>query len=368
MFNLLENIIEENAKAYYTTGNQTLSDMEFDAVVEKLKKEKPDSVFLKTGWGYKPDAENKIKHLYSHVGSLKKIKYTDTDVNDKEFQGESIFCISPKLDGLSVVLYYNMGCFYRALTRGDGDFGIDITEKVKHIIDFDKILDINDNFTGAVRGEIYMSPDSFKKYKTNNPEAKNHRSSAIGIINSDNINDDYKYLSLGIYTLIRTNKIVEYKERNIQIINDWLCSCFYPFVISFIYDYVNFDLDMDKTKLNNFKDLWLEKYNIDGLVLSLMEVKQNDDGTLNYYQKAYKFQDDVALTTVVAIQWEASKHNVYIPVICVEPIELEGTTVKKATGYNAKWVIDMGIKAGSKVLIQKANQIIPQIIRVINND
>lgn len=359
MSNSFENIIKENAEQYYTTGQQKISDEAFDALIEEVEKSNKNSEVLTTGWSYKPDSDNKIKHKYCHIGSLSKVKNTD-DLIIKLLNYFPEYCVSAKLDGLSCVLYYEKGELIKALTRGDGEYGLDITEKLSKIKGC-KLSLCNTDFTGAVRGEIFMTPMDFNEYKLKYPEAANARNSTAGIINSKEITDDLEYLSLYVYTVVANE--TELGPKSIFSLNSWLHEHF-DFVVP--YYPVLYDNLIEET-LIKLKEEFEQEVVIDGLVITSYVVDYNiETKCYNYNQVAYKFQDEVKIAKVKHIEWTASKHNAYIPVIVFEePIELEGTKVKRATGYNAKWVKDMKIKSGSIVAVRKANQIIPQIVEVI---
>ena len=114
------------------------------------------------------------------------------------------------------------------------------------------------------------------------------------------------------------------------------------------------------------KDNKYECRNLAGVGVVLTDTKiRLDKEVFQYNQYAFKFQDEIKISTVVGIEWTLSKNSAYIPVVCIEPLELEGTTVKRVTGYNAKYIKDSGIKTGSIVAVCKANQIIPKIVEVI---
>lgn len=349
----LENIAKENAKEYYTTGKQNLSDDVFDAIVDKIREQTPSSDVLTTGWGYSPvENKDKIKHRYCHIGSLSKIK---------SINHSSKLChISAKIDGISCVCYYANSELILALTRGNGEYGIDITEKIKHIKGSQVKL-TSSNFTGAIRGEICMTPADFETYKQLRcQEAKNARNSTAGIINSDKISDeDYKYLSYYVYTVIADE--TEHTD-SVEDLYNFLDSNF-EFVAPNTFE--NLSSHNYEHILKHLKALYETLVNIDGLVITEPKVTQNNDGVYSYNQKAFKFEDEVKISTVHHIEWTLSKNQAYIPVVCIEPIELEGTTVKRVTGYNAKWIKDMKIEAGLTVAVRKANQIIPQIIQVL---
>lgn len=359
---LFENIIKENAKEYYTTGKQNLSDDVFDAVVNEIRNTNPNSEILTTGWGYKPDNENKIKHKYCHIGSLEKVK-TLKDLYNK--LNTTKFNISAKLDGMSCVLYYNKGRLTKALTRGDGEYGIDITEKLHYVKGFD--YQIKDKtFTGAVRGELFMTPQDYNKFKLKYPNAKNARNSTAGIINSntDTVSpEDYGFISLYVYTIVANETENKITLCNTISFYQWLTDNF-----SFVAPYIHCDLDsLSENKLIELKNNFESSVVLDGLVITNYNVGFDTETKIYLYnQVAWKFQDEIKIATVKHIEWTASKHNAYIPVVVFEtPIELEGTQVKRATGYNAKWIQDMKIKSGSIVAVRKANQIIPEIIEVV---
>lgn len=359
----LINIVKENARKYYTTGTQNLSDDVFDALVEQIKSETPDADIFTTGWGYKPGDENKVEHRYTEVGSLDKVKTLE---ELKIMFGNHDIHVSAKLDGMSVVLYYDHGVLERALTRGDGTYGIDITLKVLAIEP--NLATIEDDFTGAIRGEIFMTPDSFASYLKKHPEAKNHRNSAIGIINSDEIDKtEYIYLSLMFYTVIavKTGVLSGYSMVTESDVMDWIRDNFgakhlVPYHIMSC-------MDLSDEVLEYLNQQFKLKANIDGLVITDYILPRNGQTKgFNYQQIAYKFQDEIKITKVKWVEWTQSKHGVYVPVVVIEPIELEGTTVKRASGYNAQWIIDMGIKENAMVAVRKSNMIIPQIIEVIS--
>lgn len=364
----LEKAIAENAQQYYTTGKQALSDDAFDSLVDAIKANNPNSEVLKTGWGYESEntaAAPKTKHKYTHIGSLQKVHTSEELI--KKLNSRRLK-IAAKLDGLSLVMYYKDGQLCDAITRGNGEEGISILDKAKHIpgVMFE-LLD--HSFTGAVRGEIFMTPSMFEQYKLKYPEAKNPRNSAAGIINSIT-SDDYQYLSCYVYTIV-----AQENNAGVMSINkayDWLLENFLNVVPN-----TNFVLSLTQTPTEDAKRLTQElielkeKFEkivvIDGLVITAETVGYDaKTKAFKYNQLAYKFQDEMKATKVLRIEWTMSKHQAYIPVVVFEPIELEGTTVQRASGYNAAWIQKMNIQEGSIVFVRKSNQIIPQIMEILN--
>ena len=374
----LENIVVKNSKDYYTTGKQKISDETFDALVEKIQKENPNSDILTTGWGYKVESKNKHKHIYGKLGSLKKVRSWSEILNSlfdekdpKRNSNSLIVDISAKLDGISVALYFNKGKLYLALTRGDGYEGINVTEKLLFILRNDTLYK---DFTGAVRGEILMNVEDFNEYKKLHPEAKNPRNSVAGLMNSDSITNDFFYLKFYAYSVIGIEDYSEYLKMcciddptftDQLSMNRWL---------NYNFNYVaprvlcKIDSSNYEQVLNNFKSIWEKTLNIDGIVISqnTLNMSKNMTGEILYNQVAYKFQEDVAISEVRSLEWNISKNGRIVPVINIDPVELAGTTVSRANGFNARYIKEKEIGVGSIVSISKRGEIIPVIKDVIN--
>lgn len=360
-----ENIIKSNAQKYYTDASQAMSDEVFDAVVDEIRKENPNSEVLKTGWGYEVNDNNKVKHLYGHVGSLKKVR-TFNEVKKALDLSKQDVLLSAKLDGMSVVLYYTNGVLDLALTRGDGEYGIDITEKVIYLIG-NKINDTS--FTGAVRGEILMTVPNFEAYSKLHPEAKNHRNSAIGLINGDSITEDYKYLTLAVYSVVgqENSDLITRRDTSANDNDYWLDYNFAYTAPTLYLDSVVNSTELEST-LESCRKNWSEYWNIDGIVINLNSLSYDiETHEIVYTAVAWKFGEDIKITKIKHIEWTMSKNNCYIPVAVFEPIELAGTTVKRATAFNAKFVKDNNIQKGTIIAVAKRGEIIPQIIEIVDN-
>ena len=197
----LQKNIEEKAQQYYE-GNPTISDEEFDSMVEELKRvDQNNGVLKKVGWGYdvnKVDG-NKHYHHFGIVGSLDKIhsfSELDSSYNFKWL------IISEKLDGASCVAYYKDGDLVIALSRGNGEIGIDITDKFIKIINKYDLSEIkNQMFTGAIRGEIVMSNEAWEQYKGIHEEAKSPRNVATGLMMKNEVSEDLQYIDFVTYKI-----------------------------------------------------------------------------------------------------------------------------------------------------------------------
>ena len=352
----LETLIPYYAKLYYE-GFPEITDSEFDSLVEELEKLDPDSAILhKVGWGSEESSKGKIKveHKYTEVGSLAKTR---------EFEGipetfiNKEVCISPKLDGLSMACYFVNGKLDKAVTRGNGKIGIDKTDKLRVILNR-KNINLPSDFTGCIRGEIEIPKASWEIIKRSNSEANNSRNYAAGLINRDDLSSDLQYVDFVTY------KVLGDEEERFKTKSE---------VVQFLQD-SGFDVIWSK-KIRVLKDSWQSiaeelykdesyPYQLDGLVMSLEEITYNDKKGIEYTEFAYKFESEQKWSTVTNIKWELSKNQRLVPTVQVEPVEILETIVSNITGNNAQWIKDRGIRVGKEVLIEKANEIIPQIREV----
>lgn len=359
----LENKIQQESQKYYSEGSNSIDDEQFDALVGTVKDLDPNSKVLSTGWGY--DVENdstygtKVKHTCGLVGSLD--KYRDIDELLKYFKNSDELYYSLKLDGLSIVLYYERGMLVDAVTRGDGYTGISIVDKIRFI---DRTLfALPVNFTGAVRGEILMTIDNFDIFKRINKDAKNPRNAAAGLINRKDKYEDLKFLDIVVYTVVKVSD--EY--RNIVVNN----STMYNFLnryFSYVVPYKKISEDSFDT-LNSqfkcFKNKWVSLLPIDGIVVSAGLEWDNNTGNVSYDSVAFKFESESKAVEVIDVEYDMSKTHYAIPRVKVTPVQLSGATVEYAAGHNAQYILDNDIGPGSIVELTRSGEVIPYIKSVI---
>ena len=351
----LEAQIGYYASKYYM-GEPEISDEQFDMLVDRLRVLDPNSKVLKTGWGFEVNGD-KVKHKYSHIGSLDKTKTYD-DIPTR-FKDKTIF-ISPKLDGLSAVAYYENGQLVKGVTRGNGEYGKDITDKLRIIVG----KSIGDNkFTGAVRGELIISDKSWEELNHKYTNLISPRNFAAGIINRKEIDEDIKYVDLVVYKVVgQENKnIFNNREEMLQ----WLKLNFDNAIPIYYYPILNMS-SWNMYHEQTFEDFKKLGYGLDGLVLTSPNIIY--DNTTNGYrfdEVAFKFQAESTTTIVKEIQWELSRTQRLIPVAVVEPVELSGAIVERATCNNAQWVRDMELGKEAEVEICRSNEVIPQILSVL---
>lgn len=371
----LELKIQDAAQKYYTSGTSPLTDEEFDALVDQLRKENPDSPLLRVGWGYDPVTDTtpgaKIRHKYGRAGSLDKCR---TWQELGQIFRKTPVDISLKLDGLSVVLYFQKGHLTCALTRGDGNVGIDITQKVADIFPTQVREGTRfSEFSGAVRGEILMRKDKFELWKKNaQPDAKNPRNSAAGIINSkDHDPEELSYLTLVVYTIVGDDEVGTFREPydSVFFIRRALEIMFgqdrvVPYVSNVILQEDTFLDDMQK-----YKDLFeYYPYPSDGLVITQCDMSTMDlYPQVVYFAIAFKFPSESRESEVLEVEWNMSKTHYAVPKLHIRPIQLAGTTVEYCTGYHAQWIRDNKIGPGSVVRVQKRGEIIPNVDEVVKS-
>lgn len=354
----LEDKIKLEAQKYYTDGSNSVTDEEFDEMVEELKRQNPDSELLKTGWGYDVNKDTtpgeKVAHKYGEAGSLEKARIWKEIPNN--MKDKNVY-VSLKLDGLSVVAYYEHGRLIRALTRGDGFIGIDITNKlggrcIPNQIDTD--------FTGAVRGEIIMPYNNFEKFKNVHPEAKNPRNSTVGLIGANEVSEDLNYLRVYMYTMFASES--EYPESMTDVVQ-WVEEYFdytAPYIVAEIKE------DSYYSTLEEIHERWEERTNLpnDGLVLTV-GINQELSGYIFYDAIAFKFPAEDKITEVEDVLWEMSKTGYYVPRVKVRPVDLSGATVTYATAFNAKYIQDNQIGKGTKIRLTRSGEVIPYIKEVL---
>ena len=352
--------LEEKIKYYaenYYQGNSLIPDETFDSLVDTLRKIKPDSPILTTGWGFEVQG-NKIKHKYTHIGSLDKCK-TYKEIPDM-FKVNQMIYVSPKLDGLSAVAYYKNGKLIKGITRGNGEYGKDITNKLIKILG-NEIQD--KSFTGGVRGELIISNSNWEllKQKYNDSDMIAPRNFAAGIINRDEIEEDIQYIDMVVYKVVgdESNKL-----RNRHQVLEWLSQNFKHHIPELcIYITQDWDSNIAVNIFNLFKQ---NGYNLDGLVLTLDNIQYTNNNGILYTEVAYKFAAETVNTTVRDIKWTLSRLQRYVPVVEIEPVELSGARIERATGNNAKMIQDLGIGIGAEIKIQRSGEVIPKIVEVIS--
>lgn len=379
----LEEKIKE-ASQYYYSGNPIMSDTEFDGLIEYLKAVNPNSdILTMTGWGFDPFKliGEKEEHIYGKVIGIDR-KPKEIENIPKDFIGSDIL-ISAKLDGLSMICYFVNGKLVKALTRGNGTTGINRTDKVLQILEKELNIPSGFDFTGAIRGEICISNDNWKKMLEEKvvTSDQNQRNVAAGIIGRDEISDDIKYIDLVFYKVVGYSindkltynriyheNVIEANKHDVKFLRKFIKP-------EYIVDYVEDNGSLiNQNALEELFNKFNNKYLCDGNVITKRErtiEKLNNNKHIKNVavvnnEIAYKFITETAETTIENIRWKMSKGNKAIPVINVAPVELSGATISNATAFNAKYIYDNDLDVGSKIELVRSGEVIPYITKVIS--
>lgn len=341
MFTDLELRILDAAKAYYE-GEEVMPDPKFDAMVEEQRSINPDSQVLKVGWGYAP-ADRAVAHIGQKVGSLAKVQFTELvdTVTD--------FILEPKFDGASVVTYFVKGEVYRAVTRGDGSIGKDVTGKIKYLL-----RGVRDFHYHSIRGEVVV-PRRFEEIVLQIPKEDGKpytttRGFAAGVLNQLEVRPE----------LLQYLEYVPYTIREMDMSKDNMFSTLY--YSGLIPNNYNWTLKTNsRTAVNDFYEVWNKIYPIDGVVVS---PKDSMNPEVDSY--SVKFATPDVIGKVLKLKWSTGSTGAIIPVIVlVEPVLCCGAMLGQMTGHYASWCIGQGIDTGAVITLTRANEVIPKLTGVI---
>ena len=359
-------LLNKAKEKYYNTGEEILTDAEYDALEEELGLENKNYVGSKS-------VNYTIKHPFI-MGSLSKVQVKSIDgvidwaqcfENAKKYfnrNGNNIpLIITPKYDGCSFEAIIENGKIVSISTRGDGEYGKDI---YKHI---SNLITPQPNYKYTLRGEVLIDKNKFNNTRFKE-QFSNPRSFVSGLLNRDYDENDKEFMEM--ITLL---EIVIYDirifENGFYIDHDWTN---YKHLIKHTPS-----LYYDKHLLTNeleFKEVyyWFDEYRrnsqyaLDGFVIKPVETYRENNLT-NIRPKdcvAIKFLPMIQETEVVDIEWSLSKTNELRPVIIVNPVEMDGKMISRATAHNYGYLLDNKISIGTKVQLSLAGDIIPYIFKV----
>ena len=355
---ILETEIRKHQELYYN-HQPVISDGEFDALVDELTMLDPDNELLTTKIGADhTEGFTKVKHNIK-MGSQNKAN-TEPEMNGWISTIDNSLVLGGfKMDGNSVRLTYKNGELVQAASRGDGDWGDDITENVKKMNFVPLKLKATPNYTGDVRGEVLLSRKNKEKYY---PEFKNCRNGASGIMKHldgsgcehlDVVCYDAQYLSENEEFGTQQN-LINFLEQNGFKVAEY--RFFKNLTGKMAIDYLN-------TIFDDFDNL---EYDIDGIVWkqNVIDMKdmKNERPKTNIALKPAKVYKETILEN---IEWQV-RNGTLTPVAILKPVDLQGATISKASLCNVACLEDMGIEIGHKVLICRCGMIIPKIVKDID--
>ena len=374
----LVNLLNQYAHEYYTTDNPSVSDSEYDKLYHELldlEQQYPelvqaDSPTHRVG-GKVLEGFEKYQHqypLYSLQDAFSREELEAFDVRiRKDFPKVSYLC-ELKIDGLSISLMYENGILVAGATRGDGSVGENITENLKRVKDIPLTLPTAVNLT--VRGECYMPRSSFDavnqlRQENGEPEFANPRNAAAGTLRQlDTAIVAKRNLATFLYqeaspTDVSTQEAVLNKlSKNRFSVNE-------RHILAYSMDEVWRFIERvghGRAQL---------PYDIDGVVIKVNDLSVQEE--LGFTVKApkwaiaYKFPAEEKEAQLLSVDWTVGRTGVVTPTANLTPVKLAGTTVSRATLHNVDYIAEKDIRKDDTVIVYKAGDIIPAVLRVVEN-
>lgn len=380
--NFLKDEINKANYRYYVEDNPTISDFEYDKMFAELKELEaqnpllitPDSPTQRVGSISEKFFPHKHKYrLYSLDNTYEYDELEDWYKKIVKEYGEQELVCELKIDGLAMALTYENGVFVRGVTRGDGITGEDITNNLKTIKAIP--LKLFEPVSVEVRGEVYMPKESFEKLNKENLEKgeklfANPRNAAAGSIRQlDSSITAKRDLSMFCYTAIFTGNIDNPPKTHYE-------SLMYLKKLGFKIN-SNIKLCKNAKEAVQYCQKWDEKrfsldYATDGVVIKVNDVlTQQEMGFTSRAPKwatAFKFPPEEVTTTLLKIEESVGKTGAITPVAILEPVQLGGSTVARASLHNFDEVGRLDVRIGDRVYIKKAAEIIPKVVKVIEDE
>ncbi|MBT6649906.1 MAG: NAD-dependent DNA ligase LigA, partial [Flavobacteriales bacterium] len=371
--------LAEHNHSYYVLDTSTISDFEFDKLLKelvKLEDENPEffdstSPTQRVGGGV-IDGFKTVAHKYRML-SLGNT-YSEEDLHDfdtrlhKLTDQEIEYVCELKYDGVSISLTYENGELTQALTRGDGTQGDDVTANIRTIKSIPLKLkgDYPANF--EIRGEIFIPIKGLEKMNKLRTEEglepyanpRNTASGSLKLLDANEVSN--RPLDCYLYSLLGDNLPTDNHYKNLQKARDW-----------------GFKIPNEIEKQSNVENVlkfinkWDEDrhglpYEIDGIVIKVNDINLQEE--MGFTAKSprwaisYKFKAEQVITILNKITYQVGRTGAITPVANLEPVQLAGTTVKRASLHNADQIAKLDIREGDKVYVEKGGEIIPKVVRV----
>ena len=363
---------------YYVEDNPQISDTEYDTLykqLEKLEQEYPEFILdnsptQRVGDRVLDEFEKVIHKVpmlsLSNTFSIEDLRDFDSRISKLSSNDSIEYICELKIDGLAISINYENGKLVSAATRGDGMVGENVTENIKTIFSIPKTLKTKKSF--EVRGEVYLPKKSFEllnKEREDNNEVlfANPRNAAAGSLRQlDSKITAKRRLSVFIYSVVGDENINSQKmaltvaaDLGLPVNPNFkLCK-----TIDEVVDYIMY---WEEHK----QDL---PYEIDGIVIKVNSYSlQEEIGSTQKsprWATAYKFPEEELATKLLDIELSVGRTGIITPVAVLEPISISGSTVSKASLHNKDIIDDLDIHIGDMVVVKKAGEIIPKVVRVV---
>ena len=357
-------LLSEAAKAYYQESREIMSNFEYDRLYDELLKLEQETGTVFAGSptqkvGYEVLSELPKERHERPMLSLNKTKSVD---ELREWLGGQTGLLSWKMDGLTVVLTYEDGVLAKAVTRGNGEIGEVITPNARTFINIPTTIPYKGQL--ILRGEAVISYSDFEKLNDSiadvDAKYKNPRNLCSGSVRQLNsgitASRNVRFMA---FALVRADGVDFKNSRKEQFL--WLSRLGFETV-----EFVEVTAETLSGAVHGFAEK-IEHYDIpsDGLVLLYDDIAygQSLGRTAKFPRDsiAFKWADEIQETTLSYIEWSASRTGLINPVAVFEPVELEGTTVSRASVHNISIMEGLELGAGARITVYKANMIIPQI-------
>ncbi|HLR79262.1 MAG TPA: NAD-dependent DNA ligase LigA [Bacillota bacterium] len=375
----LRKLLNQYEYEYYVLDNPTVPDAEYDAKLQELRELEeafpelvtPNSPTQRVG-GKPLDAFVKVEHhvpMLSLGNAFNESDLRDFDRRIKNLIDESVqYVCELKIDGLAVSVTYENGQFVRGATRGDGTTGEDITSNMRTIRSLP--LSIKETEMLEVRGEAFMPQKSFlalNEERKRNGEAifANPRNAAAGSLRqldpriAASRNLDVFIYGVGEWDVVgitaHSERLTYLKSLGFKINPEWKICNTIDDVIEFVDEWTAKRSDLS--------------YEIDGIVVKVNDLHQQE--RLGFTARnprwaiAYKFPAEEVMTTLKDIELSVGRTGVITPTAILEPVQVAGTTVQRASLHNEDLIHEKDIRIGDQVVIKKAGDIIPEVVHVV---
>lgn len=376
--NELVTLLNRYATEYYTSDNPSVSDSEYDRLYRELVELEaayPDQVLADSPThrvgGKVLDGFEKYSHqypLYSLQDAFSREELEAFDARVRKELPHPTYICELKIDGLSISLTYEKGILVVGATRGDGSIGENITENLKRVKDIP--LTLPEELDITVRGECYMPRASFDqvnqaRQENGEPEFANPRNAAAGTLRQlDTAVVAKRNLATFLYqeaspsTRDSQEKVLKHLEQLGFVVNP---KRILAKSIDEIWDFIQ-EVGQEREKL---------PYDIDGVVIKVNDLAGQEE--LGFTVKApkwaiaYKFPAEEKEAQLLSVDWTVGRTGVVTPTANLTPVQLAGTTVSRATLHNVDYIAEKDIRKDDTVIVYKAGDIIPAVLRVVES-
>ena len=376
--NELVALLNRYATEYYTSDNPSVSDSEYDRLYRELVELEtayPDQVLADSPThrvgGKVLDGFEKYSHqypLYSLQDAFSREELEAFDARVRKEVAHPTYICELKIDGLSISLTYEKGILVAGATRGDGSVGENITENLKRVKDIP--LTLPEELDITVRGECYMPRASFDqvnqaRQENGEPEFANPRNAAAGTLRQlDTAVVAKRNLATFLYqeaspsTRDSQEKVLKYLEQLGFVVNP---KRILAENIDEIWNFIQ-EVGQERDSL---------PYDIDGVVIKVNDLASQEE--LGFTVKApkwavaYKFPAEEKEAQLLSVDWTVGRTGVVTPTANLTPVQLAGTTVSRATLHNVDYIAEKDIRKDDTVIVYKAGDIIPAVLRVVES-